>query len=92
MDSHYRYFRTHTNGIKLLPYLISVHLCSQASIGGVLAATSDLTREQAEARVIDRRRRLEDERKMRIFNAKQRTIGLDVQVYLLITILFFNFD
>ena len=42
--------------------------------------TGDVSREQAEARVIDRRQRLEEDRKVRIFNAKQRTIGLDLQV------------
>ncbi len=45
-----------------------------------MTTSGDVSREQAEARVIDRRKRLEDERKMRIFNAKQRTIGQDVQV------------
>jgi hypothetical protein len=52
----------------------------QAAIGGLMTTSGDVSREQAEARVIDRRKRLEDERKMRIFNAKQRTIGQDVQV------------
>lgn len=45
-----------------------------------MTTSGDVSREQAESRVIDRRKRLEEERKMRIFNAKQRTIGLDVQV------------
>jgi hypothetical protein len=49
-----------------------------------MTTSGDVNREQAEARVIDRRKRLEDERKMRIFNAKQRTIGLDVQVNLVL--------
>ena len=45
-----------------------------------MATSGDISREQVEARVIDRRRRMEEDRKMRIFNAKQRTIGIDVQV------------
>jgi len=48
-----------------------------ATIGGVMSTSGDVSREQQEARVIDRRRRLEEERKARIFNAKQRTIGID---------------
>jgi hypothetical protein len=81
-----------------------------ATIGGTMATAGDVRKEQAEARVIERRRRLEEERKMRcaptpppcacplrteralrdvlragrcvlrrIFNAKQRTIGVDRQ-------------
>jgi len=50
-----------------------------ATIGGTIATSGDVRKEQAEARVIERRRRLEEERKMRIFNAKQRTIGVDRQ-------------
>ena len=46
-----------------------------------MTTSGDVSREQAESRVIERRKRLEEERKMRIFNAKQRTIGLDVQVH-----------
>lgn len=42
-----------------------------------MSTSGDVSREQQEARVIDRRRRLEEERKARIFNAKQRTIGVD---------------
>ena len=42
-----------------------------------MSTSGDVSREQQEARVIDRRRRLEEERKARIFNAKQRTIGID---------------
>eukprot|EP00961_Rhodomonas_salina_P136339 1834381-Rhodomonas_salina.2 len=51
----------------------------QATLGGTLATSGDVQREQVEARVVERRRRLEDERKQRIFNAKQRTIGIDKQ-------------
>lgn len=40
-------------------------------------------REQQELRVIERRRRLEEERKARIFNPKQRTIGVDKYVILI---------
>mmetsp|Transcript_3075 Transcript_3075/g.4979 ORF Transcript_3075/g.4979 Transcript_3075/m.4979 type:complete len:388 (-) Transcript_3075:264-1427(-) len=50
-----------------------------ATVGGVIATAGDVKREQAEARVIERRRRLEEERKQRIFDAKQRTIGIDKQ-------------
>mmetsp|Transcript_5762 Transcript_5762/g.13971 ORF Transcript_5762/g.13971 Transcript_5762/m.13971 type:complete len:387 (-) Transcript_5762:108-1268(-) len=50
-----------------------------ATIGGVMSTSGDVSREQQESRVIDRRRRLEEERKHRIFNAKQRTIGVDRQ-------------
>eukprot|EP00285_Hemiselmis_virescens_P006024 CAMPEP_0173393364 /NCGR_PEP_ID=MMETSP1356-20130122/22069_1 /TAXON_ID=77927 ORGANISM="Hemiselmis virescens, Strain PCC157" /NCGR_SAMPLE_ID=MMETSP1356 /ASSEMBLY_ACC=CAM_ASM_000847 /LENGTH=386 /DNA_ID=CAMNT_0014351373 /DNA_START=52 /DNA_END=1212 /DNA_ORIENTATION=- len=50
-----------------------------ATIGGVMSTAGDVSREQQESRVIDRRRRLEEERKGRIFNAKQRTIGVDRQ-------------
>mmetsp|Transcript_44139 Transcript_44139/g.88527 ORF Transcript_44139/g.88527 Transcript_44139/m.88527 type:complete len:388 (-) Transcript_44139:76-1239(-) len=50
-----------------------------ATLGGTIATSGDVQREQAEARVVERRRRLEDERKQRIFNAKQRTIGIDKQ-------------
>ena len=53
-----------------------------------MTTSGDVSREQAEARVIDRRKRLEDERKIRIFNAKQRTIGQDVQVKLSMFFLF----
>jgi hypothetical protein len=49
----------------------------QATIGGSLATAGDVSREAQEARVIDRRRRMELERQERIFNAKQRTIGVD---------------
>jgi hypothetical protein len=71
--------------VKQLIPLFCLFICSdpffvQAAIGGLMTTSGDVSREQAEARVIDRRKRLEDERKMRIFNAKQRTIGLDVQV------------
>jgi len=50
-----------------------------ATIGGVMSTSGDVSREQQESRVIERRRRLEEERKQRIFNAKQRTIGVDRQ-------------
>uniref|UniRef100_A0A6T8GEW3 RIB43A-like with coiled-coils protein 2 n=1 Tax=Hemiselmis andersenii TaxID=464988 RepID=A0A6T8GEW3_HEMAN len=50
-----------------------------ATIGGVMSTSGDVSREQQESRIIDRRRRLEEERKHRIFNAKQRTIGIDRQ-------------
>jgi hypothetical protein len=59
------------------PRLNIVCAVSQATIGGVMSTSGDVSREQQEARVIDRRRRLEEERKARIFNAKQRTIGID---------------
>jgi hypothetical protein len=36
-----------------------------ATIGGTMATAGDVRKEQAEARVIERRRRLEEERKMR---------------------------
>lgn len=36
-----------------------------ATIGGTMATAGDVRKEQAEARVIERRRRLEDDRKMR---------------------------
>jgi len=44
-----------------------------------MATAGDVSREQVEARVVERRRRLEDERKQRIFDAKYRTIGIDKQ-------------
>jgi len=50
-----------------------------STIGGTLATAGDVRKEQAEQRVIERRRRLEEDRKQRIFNAKQRTIGVDRQ-------------
>ena len=36
-----------------------------ATIGGTMATAGDVRKEQAEARVVERRRRLEEERKMR---------------------------
>jgi hypothetical protein len=49
-----------------------LHLASEgntrttmATIGGTMATAGDVRKEQAEARVVERRRRLEEERKMR---------------------------
>ena len=39
-----------------------------ATIGGTMATAGDVRKEQAEARVVERRRRLEEERKMRYFS------------------------